>query len=158
MLIIHEKLTKLGIMQEVHGFCEVFLSSLEEFEKLKRCLQRLMSQVMVHIIHEKNEENVATLEPLAISYLKQDTHESPLVICFPAPFSLESTKVVPWNYGATTYAGDKPLVIELNVTNIVGIGGMTHSDRVFATEKPQRKIIDTSKGKEVSSSNMKMDF
>lgn len=39
MLIICERLTEAGIIQEAHGFCEVCLSSSEECEELKKCLQ-----------------------------------------------------------------------------------------------------------------------
>lgn len=44
ILIIHDKLTEVGITQEVHGFCEVCLSSPEECEELKQCLQELINQ------------------------------------------------------------------------------------------------------------------
>lgn len=72
------------------------------------------------------------LEPLEIPYLNQDAQESPLVIYFPAPFPIESTKATPWNYGGTTYVGEKPLVLNPNVTNIADIRGMTHSGSVFS--------------------------
>lgn len=82
----------------------------------------------------KNDKSVATLEPLEIPYLKRGAQEYPLVICFPTPFPFDNTKAVPWNYDATTYVGDKPLVLEPNVTNIAGIGDMTQSGWVFAPE------------------------
>ncbi|CAK8535369.1 unnamed protein product [Lathyrus sativus] len=152
MLIICEKLAEAGIIQEVHGFYEACLSSPEECKELKRCLKELINQGMVQISRTKNEESISTLEPLEIPYLKQDAQESPLVICFPTPFPFDSTKAVPWNYGATGYVGDNPLVLEHNVTNIAGIGGVTRSGRVFAPEQTQRKVPEKSKGKEVSSS------
>lgn len=43
MLIIHEKLTKEMIIQYVHSLCQVCLSSTNECEELKRCLQELMT-------------------------------------------------------------------------------------------------------------------
>lgn len=56
--------------------------------------------------------------------------------------------MVPWNYNATTYIGDKPLVLQPNVTNIVGIIGMTRNGRVFTPKKPHKKSVSKpSKGK-----------
>lgn len=107
----------------------------------------------VQISHTKNEESIITLEPIEIPYLKQGDQESPLVIHFPIPFTYDSTKVIPWNYGATTYIGDKSLVLEPNVTNIADIGGMTRSGRVFSPKQSQKNIPDTSKVKNVLSSN-----
>lgn len=135
MLIIHSKLIKVWIIQEVHGFCEICLSSTDECEKLKKCLQELINQGTIHIGRSKSGESISTLEPLEIPYLKQDAQDSPLVIYFPAPFTFESTKVVPGTYGATTYVRDKLLVLESNVTNIPGIRGMKRSGRVLALEK-----------------------
>lgn len=156
MLIIHEKLTEVGIIQEVHSFYEISLSSPDECEELKKCFHDSINQGMIHISRSKSDENVATLEPLEIPYLRQDTQEYPMVVSFHATLPFESIKAVPWNYGATTYVGDKPLVLEPNVTNIVGIRGMTRSGRVFTPEQPPRKIPETSKGKEISSSNTKI--
>lgn len=76
-----------------------------------------------------------------------------MVIYFIESFHFESTKAVPWNYGATTYIGHKPLMLEPNVTNTAGIGGIKQSSRVLALEKPQRKTFETSKGSEISSPN-----
>lgn len=95
MLIIREKLDEAGLIQEVHAVCEVCLSSPDECEELKRCLQELTNQGAVQISRSKFDENIVTLEPLEIPYSRQDAQESPLVICFPTPFPFESTKAVP---------------------------------------------------------------
>lgn len=83
---------------------------------------------------QKSNERISTLKPLEIPYLRQDGQESLIVICFPTPFPFKSTKAVPWNYNATSYVGDKPLVLYPNVTNIVGVRGMNCSGKVFTLE------------------------
>ncbi|GAU10261.1 hypothetical protein TSUD_418820, partial [Trifolium subterraneum] len=66
----------------------------------------------------------------------------PIVFCVPTPFPFESMKKVPWNYQPTAYVGGKPLTNdESNVTNIVGIGSMTRSGRIFSSEQPNKKSL-----------------
>lgn len=81
MMLVHEKMTKDEIIQEVHGFSEVCLSLSDECEELKRCLQDLISQEMVHI--SRSDESVTLVELLEIPYLRQYSQESPIVIYFP---------------------------------------------------------------------------
>lgn len=95
-----------------------------------------MNQGILHIIHVKDNESIATLKPLKIPYAIQDAQVFPLVIYVAAPFPFENTKAVPWNYNAITYVGDKALVLKLNVTNITDIKGMTCSGRMFTPEPP----------------------
>lgn len=53
------------------------------------------------------------------------------------------------NYTLTAYVGEKSIVLELAVTNIVNIGGITRSGRVFSPEQPPKKnTLESSKGKE----------
>lgn len=52
---------------------------------------------------------------------------------------------------------DKPLVLEPNVTNIARVKGITRSSMAFTLEQLQNKILDTSKGKKVSSPNMEIE-
>lgn len=59
VLIICEKLTEAGLIQEVHGICEVCLSTPDECEELKRCPQKQMKQGLVQISHVKNDESIA---------------------------------------------------------------------------------------------------
>lgn len=113
-----------------------------------------MNQGLVQISHVKNDESIPTPEPLEIPYTLKEAQVSPLVICVPTPFPFESTKVVPWNYNTTTYVGNKPMVLESDVTSIAGVRGMTRSGRVFAPEQPQEKsVVEPSKGKGVLDSD-----
>ncbi|XP_050902856.1 uncharacterized protein LOC127115319 [Lathyrus oleraceus] len=91
--------------------------------------------------------------PVPVPFQIPVKSEDPIVFHVPASFLFESTKFVPWNYNSTTYAGDKPIVLEPVVTNIAGIGGMTRSGRVFAPEQPSKgKTLEGSKKKETKSS------
>ncbi|KAI5431114.1 hypothetical protein KIW84_035325 [Lathyrus oleraceus] len=78
----------------------------------------------------------------------------PMVIHVPAPFSFDSTKVIPWNYEPVVYVGNKPVILkEPDVTNIAGASGVTRSGRVFAPEvipnKESAPTVEPTKGKEV---------
>lgn len=81
----------------------------------------MINQGLVQISHVKDNKSIVTLEPLEIPYTIKDAQVSALVIYVPPSFPFESTKAVPRNYDTTTYVGDKPLMLEPNVTNIVGI-------------------------------------
>ena len=65
--------------------------------------------------------------------------EDPIFFHVPAPFPYKNTNSVPWNYTIIAYVGEKSIVLELAVTNIVDIGGITRSGRVFAPEQPPKK-------------------
>lgn len=67
-------------------------------------------------------------------------------------------KVIPWNYGSTAYLDEKmqeekPFEIQEPISNITGMGGMTRSDRVFASTPPPEKnnleAAAKNKGKQV---------
>lgn len=60
--------------------------------------------------------------------------EDPIIFYVLAPFPYTYTKFVPWNYATTVYVGEKPLVLEPTITNIIGFGAMTQSGRAFAPE------------------------
>lgn len=99
----------------------------------------MSSQTSTHIL-------VPTLFLIPFQILVKS--EDPIVFRVPAPFSFKSTKYVLWNYNSTTYVGYKHIVIEPTITNIVGIGGMTWSGRVFAPEQQSKqKTSEVSKGK-----------
>lgn len=75
--------------------------------------------------------------------------EDHIVFHVSALFLYTNTKLVPKNYTATTYMGDNPLMLDPTITNIVGVGGMTRSGRVFAHKQPlKKKIPKNSIGKE----------
>lgn len=47
--------------------------------------------------------------------------EDPIVFHVLAPFPYTDTKFIPWNYTATSYVGEKPIVLDPTVTNIAGV-------------------------------------
>ncbi|GAU10110.1 hypothetical protein TSUD_421300, partial [Trifolium subterraneum] len=116
---------------------------------------------LVQIGYSRVDANVSALEsqdptPIEIPYSRRGLQipgksVDPIVFHVPAPFPFDSMKKVPWNYQPTAYVGGKPLTnVESNVTNIVGIGSMTRSGRIFSFEQPNKKsLVIPRKGKSV---------
>lgn len=66
---------------------------------------------------------------------------TPLVITVPAPFAFDNIRAVPWNYDSKVFLYGKevkedPTKPEEASVNITGVGGITHSGRVFAPAPP----------------------
>lgn len=67
----------------------------------------------------------------------------PMVIHVLASFSFNSTKAVSWNYNATVYVGNKPMILkEPDVINIAGSSSITHNGRVFNPEVLLKKVVE----------------
>ncbi|KAF1892719.1 hypothetical protein Lal_00042609 [Lupinus albus] len=63
----------------------------------------------------------------------------------PGPFPYKSDKAVPWKYQGKSVAKSKQTE---EVVNLVGVGNMTRSGRVYSPVDLSKKIINASKGKE----------
>lgn len=100
-----------------------------------------------------NDGNKGSPKHLEILYHKENVRQfankiSPTFIRVSPPFSYESTKVVPWNYSATTHTSgcmegvEDGLVeaFETNVTHVSGTSRLTLSDHVFALEQLNERI------------------
>ncbi|KAJ1416979.1 G-patch domain [Sesbania bispinosa] len=77
------------------------------------------------------EQTILVPKPLDIHYVKGTPLPTPcgikpLTIRVPTPFPYKSTKAVPWKYDVKAFASDA-------ITNISGIGGMTHSEALETT-------------------------
>ncbi|XP_050896552.1 uncharacterized protein LOC127103327 [Lathyrus oleraceus] len=132
---------------------------------------RLMeAELMNGFTREKIDEDVAVIvpvvdqerfpKPFVVPYQRNVDLEpvkniEPMIIYVPAPFSFDSTKVVPWNYEPIVYVGNKPVILkEPDVTNMAGAIGVTRSGRVFAPEvipnKESAPTVEPTKGKKVN--------
>ncbi|GAU10449.1 hypothetical protein TSUD_423490 [Trifolium subterraneum] len=161
MSVMREKLIGYDEFEEIHSNCKICSMNPEECQKMRDCLQKLMDQGMVQIGYSRADADVFVLEsrdptPIEIPYARRGLQipvkpVEPIVFCVPTPFPFESMKKVPWNYQPTSYVGGKPLTNdESNVTNIVGIGSMTRSGRIFSSEQPNKKsLVIPRKGKSV---------
>lgn len=70
------------------------------------------------------------------------TDLKPIVIQLPAPFPFKDTTAIPWNYNAKIIGGSppkEPSSETSSVTNIVGVGGMTRSGRIYTPEELGKK-------------------
>ncbi|GAU52036.1 hypothetical protein TSUD_418760, partial [Trifolium subterraneum] len=161
MSVIQEKLIGYDEFEEIHSNCKVCSTNPEGCQKMRDCLQKLMDQGLVQIGYSRVDADVSVLEsqdptPIEIPYSRRGLQipgksVDPIVFYVPAPFPFDSMKKVPWNYQPTAYVGGKPLTnVESNVTNIVGIGSMTRSGRIFSSEQPNmRTLVIPRKGKSV---------
>lgn len=123
-----------------------------------------MSQGTILVDYVLTDEDMDTME---IPYyqtqiLVPPNQVTPLVFIVPSQFTFESTKEVPWNYDFMVYINrqkqeEKLLLINESVVNIVVIGGMTKSGRVFtSTPPPEKKNIEAStkhRGKQIFNVN-----
>ncbi|XP_027337272.1 uncharacterized protein LOC113850966 [Abrus precatorius] len=145
--------------------------SIEDCEEFKHVLQTLMDKHLVQIGHPKEKNEVLTVDeqsltfpkPLVIHYTKcvdtQTTNGPRLItIQVSAPFPYRDNKAVLWRYDAKVYVGNfKENQTHgvnsdtLAVSNIAGVGGMTHSGHIYTPEelrKERAKEIErSSKGK-----------
>ncbi|CAJ2662326.1 unnamed protein product [Trifolium pratense] len=137
--------------EELHSSCKDCLVNLNNCQGMKESLQKLMDQGLVQIGYSRKSADISVvesqgLEPLEIPYQRTKVQISikkidTVVFHVPAPFSFKSTKEVPWNYLPTVSIGGEPIIIvEPVIDNIVGIGGMTRSGRVFSPDQPNRSI------------------
>ncbi|GAU10426.1 hypothetical protein TSUD_419170, partial [Trifolium subterraneum] len=161
MSVIQEKLIGYNEFEEIHSNCKVCLANPERCQKMRDCLQKLMDQGLVQIGYSRVDADVSVLEsqdptPIEIPYSRRGLQipgkaVDPIVFHVPTPFPFDSMKKVPWKYQPTAYVGGKPLTnVESNVTNIVGIGSMTRSGRIFSSEQPNKKsLVIPRKGKSV---------
>ena len=59
--------------------------------------------------------------------------KSPLIITVPGPLPFESTKAIPWSYGAEVYyQGEKQEIDNTSVDNTAGERRFTRSGRIFS--------------------------
>ncbi|XP_058752437.1 uncharacterized protein LOC131625607 [Vicia villosa] len=113
-----------------------------------------------HVRHPKsvkNEINVLSI-PYTPTKIPIPARAPPLVITLPGPIPYTSEKAIPWNYGGEVfYQGAKyeikaPVEKE-DVDNVVGIGRMTRSGRIFNppqnTRDDNAEALAQAKGKRV---------
>ncbi|XP_050895954.1 uncharacterized protein LOC127102651 [Lathyrus oleraceus] len=170
LTVVHARLMESELMNGVHDSCVVCSSNPDQCGEFKIYLQRLMDQRVFQFTRAKIDEGVDVImhvfdqerlpKPFVVPYQRNVDLEpvkkiEPMVIHVPAPFSFDSTKVVPWNYEPVVYVGNKPVILkDPDVTNIAGASGVTRSGRVFAPEvipnKESAPTVEPTNGKEVN--------
>lgn len=161
LVVVKEQLFKNDVFLGFQSDCEQYLSNPQICEKLKFGFQQLMNQWTIMVKQVLIDEDMAILE---ISYyqvqiLISASSMTPLVINVPSMFPFKGTKVVPQSYGSTVNIHgqkqeDKAFMTNEAVVNIIGTGGMTISDRVFASVPPEKNNVEAStKGKGKQTAN-----
>ncbi|XP_050889371.1 uncharacterized protein LOC127094597 [Lathyrus oleraceus] len=150
---IQTPIARIGAQLLKSGLIPEELVDEENNKKLRDFIQQMLDQGKLQInrcVKSKGEEEIAVVD-IPYDEVNVEIPISPLVIEFPASFTYEDEKAVPWIYQPRAFKQgqeDQPLMInEPNVTSIVGPIGMTRSGRMFAP-----RTADTStkaKGKEV---------
>ncbi|XP_020215417.1 uncharacterized protein LOC109799282 [Cajanus cajan] len=164
MRFIFSKLCKYGMIKRESrkaGVCDLHPTathSIEECGTFKEILQGMINSNLVQVsqvrtkedvlmIQSNEKSNMTTPKPLVITFTKNTFASTPstlkpLVVQIPAPFHYKDTKAVPWCYEAkveSDYVNAQQKegidTTGTNVTNIVGVGGMTRSGRVYTPEE-----------------------
>lgn len=118
---------------------------------MKNDIQSLVNQGVLQVNSLVKNEEVSIIEPcfdlsnpIEIPYQRVDVAQlnncvSHVVICMPAYFPYESTKVVSWEYEITDTEkeleeGDEESFEVVDVTNIAKTGRMTQSGRIYTPD------------------------
>ncbi|XP_058766556.1 uncharacterized protein LOC131640166 [Vicia villosa] len=105
----------------------------------------------------ENEVNVASV-PYTPAKIPIHARAPPLVITLPGPVPYNSEKAIPWNYGGEVFYQGAKYEIKMpvkkeDVDNVVGIGRMTRSGRIFNPPQNARddnaEALAQAKGKRV---------
>ncbi|XP_050916556.1 uncharacterized protein LOC127131684 [Lathyrus oleraceus] len=145
----------------VHDDCAICECDQDDCDELRDCVQKLMDQGLIQFSKSKAAEEIAVIEPITIVYRKKKVEAppkriQPIHFRVPSLFLYQNTKEVPWNYETITYLGGKEIrILNTEIVNIVGAGGMTCIGHVFAPKytprvspsptviPPKEKVIPT---------------
>jgi len=185
--VFFKEMCKFGLIEgsfnDNHA-CSLYLSidhAIEDCSDFKQILQDLMDRNFVQIGCVGNndvaaiDDSIPTFpKPLVIHYTKGVANLTPdgprpITIKIPKPFPYKDNKAVPWRYNVEVctdnaeenHVKDDSLEIP-GVTNIVGIGGMTRSGRIYTSAdlgvKQSKEIVkDKEGGKELVNQETTID-
>ncbi|KAH1213641.1 hypothetical protein GmHk_14G041561 [Glycine max] len=124
------------------------LHNMETCLAVEELLQRMIDQGRLEVGDERREEqhicmqsaderNFGRPKPLVIYFTKDATPQKPQYppATKPVPFPYQNSHAVPWRYtppGEREEETTDVSSLSAKVTNITGLSGVTHSDRVFA--------------------------
>ncbi|XP_058755175.1 uncharacterized protein LOC131628350 [Vicia villosa] len=139
--LLKEELLRMGLYSGCGEFCTDCMAISSVCDKVKRGVQQLMDNAYLqfervrHPEIVENEVNVASI-PYILAKIPIPARAPPLVITLPGPVPYNSEKAVPWNYGGEVFYQGAKYEIKIpvekeDVDNVVGIGRMTRSGRIF---------------------------
>ncbi|KAJ1415694.1 hypothetical protein SESBI_17902 [Sesbania bispinosa] len=139
-------------------------------DDVKTPLRDMMDRKLVQIGCGENIVDVSVIDysastppkPLVVHYtrdaaVRTTNRPMPITIQVPTSFPYKDNKALPWRYDVEVNVGDRQVgetnVDTPNVTNIVGVGGMTRSGRIYTSEEfrttqSSEVVNEKEKGKE----------
>ncbi|XP_058726011.1 uncharacterized protein LOC131597324 [Vicia villosa] len=161
--LLKNELLKMGLYSGCGECCIDCMAISSVCDKVRSGIQRLRDSGYLQFEHVRrpemveNEVNVASI-PYTPAKIPIPARAPPLVITLPGPIPYNNEKAIPWNYdGEVFYQGAKyeiktPVEKE-DVDNVVGIGRMTRSGRIFNppqnTRDDNAEDLAQAKGKRV---------
>ncbi|XP_058776858.1 uncharacterized protein LOC131651207 [Vicia villosa] len=161
--LLKKELLRMSLYVSCGEFCTDCMVTSSVCDKVKGGIQQLMDSGYLQFERVRRPEmvenavNVASI-PYTPAKIPIPARAPPLVITLPGPVPYNSEKAIPWNYGGEVfYQGAKyevkaPVEKE-DVNNVVGIGRMTRSGRIFNptqnTRDDNTEALAQAKGKRV---------
>ncbi|XP_058745905.1 uncharacterized protein LOC131618759 [Vicia villosa] len=162
------ELLRMGLYSGCGELCTDCMAISLVCDKVKSGIQQLIDNGYLqfeHVRHPelvKNEVNVVSI-PYTPAKIPVPARAPPLVITLPGPVPYTSERAIPWNYGAEVFYQGTKHEIEIpvekkDVDNVVGIGRMTRSGRIFNppqnTRDDNTEALAQAKGKRVVEDTM----
>ncbi|XP_058754437.1 uncharacterized protein LOC131627615 [Vicia villosa] len=157
------ELLRMGLYSGCGELCTDCMAISSVCDKVKSGIQQLIDNGYLqfeHVRHPelvKNEVNVVSI-PYTPAKIPVPARAPPLVITLPGPVPYTSERAIPWNYGAEVFYQGTKHEIEIpvekkDVDNVVGIGRLTRSGRIFNPPQNTRddniEALAQAKGKRV---------
>lgn len=106
-------------------------------EDLKMGIWCMIDQGRIQFDRIHKIRDISDVATVTIPYdlISVPVHEkrSPLIITVPRPIPFESTKAIPWSYGAEVfYQGEKQEIANTGIDNTTGERCFTRSGRIFS--------------------------
>ncbi|XP_058746759.1 uncharacterized protein LOC131619709 [Vicia villosa] len=161
--LLKKELLRMRLYAGCGEFCTDCMVTSLVCDKVKDGIQQLIDSGYLQFEHVRHPKSVKDeINVLSIPYtptkIPIPARAPPLVITLPGPIPYTSEKAIPWNYGGEVfYQGAKyeikaPVEKE-DVDNVVGIGRMTRSGRIFNppqnTRDDNAEALAQAKGKRV---------
>ncbi|XP_058746081.1 uncharacterized protein LOC131618951 [Vicia villosa] len=163
LLLLKKELLRMGLYSSCGELCTDCMAISSVCDKVKGGIQQLMDTGYLQFERVqrpeivKSEVNVVSI-PYTPAKIPVPARAPPLVITLPGPVPYTSEKAIPWNYGGEVFYQGAKYEIKIpagkeDVDNVVGIGRMTRSGRIFNppqnTRDDNTEALAQAKGKRV---------
>ncbi|XP_058768767.1 uncharacterized protein LOC131642543 [Vicia villosa] len=139
--LLKKELLRMGLYSSCGKFCTDCMAVSSVCDKVKNGVQQLIDSGYLQFERVRrpekveNEINVASI-PYTPAKIPIPARAPPLVITLPVPIPYTSERAIPWNYGGEVFYQGAKYEIKMpvekeDVDNVVGIGRMTRSGRIF---------------------------